>query len=117
MKNILGQSGCYIFIYWQTIGAFVIQLQSFFMATFRYICLFHKDFLLRFRLSPTVSIMAIRVVEFLKSLFAYFKLIELYKERIALIKASAFPNRILEEKLYTHYGNTGCRVFKRGIKN
>ena len=56
MKNIIGESGCYIFIYWQTIGNFAILLQSFFMATFRYICLLHDDFLLRFRLSPTVSI-------------------------------------------------------------
>ena len=56
LKNIIGESGCYIFIYWQTVGTFVIQLQSFFVATFRYICLFNKDFLLRFHLSPTVSI-------------------------------------------------------------
>ena len=56
MKNIIGESGCYIFIYWQTIGNFAILLQSFFMATFRYICILHEDFLLRFRLSPTVSI-------------------------------------------------------------
>ena len=34
----------------------MIQLQSFFVATFRYICLFHDDFLFRFSLSPKVSI-------------------------------------------------------------
>ena len=63
MKNIIGESGCYIFIYWQTIGVFQIQLQSFFMATFRYICLFHDDFLFRFSLSPTVSIRVTFILE------------------------------------------------------
>ena len=55
MKNIIGESGCYISFYWQTIGSFGILLQSFFVATFRYICLLHEDFLLGFSLSPTVS--------------------------------------------------------------
>ena len=53
MKGILGETGCYIMTYVRNMATFTNQLQSFFMATFRYICLFHEDFLIRF--SPTVS--------------------------------------------------------------
>ena len=35
---------------------FYIQLHSFFLAIFRYTCLFHENFLLRFNLTPNVSI-------------------------------------------------------------
>ena len=56
LKNIIGETGCYVMIYLRNMGTFTIQLQSFFMATFRYICLFHEDFLLkRFSPTPTVS--------------------------------------------------------------
>ena len=56
MKSILGESGCYILLFLRTMGTFAIQLQSFFMATFRYICLLHEDLLFRFSLSPEVSV-------------------------------------------------------------
>ena len=56
LKDIFGETGCYIMTCLRNMGTFMIQLQSFFMATFRYICLFHDDFLIRFSLSPMVSI-------------------------------------------------------------
>ena len=56
LKDYLGETGCYLVIYLRIIGIYAIQLQSFFMATFRYICLFHNDSLLKFNLSPNVSI-------------------------------------------------------------
>ena len=55
LKDYLGETGCYLIMYWRTIGSFAIQLQSFFMALFRYICLFHNDSLFKFNLSPNVS--------------------------------------------------------------
>ena len=54
-KDYIGDAGCYIFIYARVIGNFIIQLHSFFLATFRYVCLFHDNFLLKFNLSPNVS--------------------------------------------------------------
>ena len=55
LKDYLGETGCYLVIYLRDIGTFAIQLQSFFMALFRYICLFHDNFLQKFNLSPYVS--------------------------------------------------------------
>ena len=55
MKDYIGDIGCYMFVYGRDIGGFIIQLHSFFIATFRYICLFHDNFLLRFNLTPHVS--------------------------------------------------------------
>ena len=54
-KDYIGDTGCYMFIYGRDIGNFIIQLHSFFLATFRYVCLFHDMFLLKFNLSPNVS--------------------------------------------------------------
>ena len=55
MRDYIGDTGCYMFVYGRNIGLFIMQLQSFFVATFRYGCLFHDDFLLTFNLSPDVS--------------------------------------------------------------
>ena len=55
MKDYIGDIGCYMFIYSRNIGRFIMQLQSFFLATFRYVCLFHENALLKFNLSPDVS--------------------------------------------------------------
>ena len=54
-NDYFGDAGCYIFSYARVIGNFIIQLHSFFLATFRYVCLFHDNFLLKFNLSPKVS--------------------------------------------------------------
>ena len=55
LNAFIGDTGCYAVIYGRAIGFFIINLQSFFLATFRYTCLFHDDFLLRFNLTPNVS--------------------------------------------------------------
>ena len=55
MKDYIGDTGCYMFVYGRDIGGFIIELHSFFIATFRYVCLFHDNFLLRFNLTPHVS--------------------------------------------------------------
>ena len=55
MRDYIGDTGCYMFIYGRNIGIFILQLQSFFVATFRYVCLFHENALLKFNLSPDVS--------------------------------------------------------------
>ena len=55
LKDYIGDTGCYFFIYGRNIGNFTMQLHSFFVATFRYVCLFHDKFLLKFNISPSVS--------------------------------------------------------------
>ena len=55
MRDYITDTGCYMFVYGRNIGLFIMQLQSFFVATFRYVCLFHDNFLLKFNLSPDVS--------------------------------------------------------------
>ena len=55
MRDYIGDTGCYMFIYGRNIVIFILQLQSFFVATFRYVCLFHENVLLKFNLSPDVS--------------------------------------------------------------
>ena len=55
LNDYVGDTGCYLIIYGRDIGNFIIQIHSFFVATFRYVCLFHDDFLQKFNLSPNVS--------------------------------------------------------------
>ena len=55
LNEFLGDTGCYVVIYGRNIGTHILQLHSFFLAIFRYICLFHETFLLRFNLTPNVS--------------------------------------------------------------
>ena len=54
MKDYIGEFGCYNVNYMKTAGVIYMQLQSFFMALFRYICLFHDNLLLKYDLSPQV---------------------------------------------------------------
>ena len=55
LKDYVGDTGCYMLVYGRDIGFVIIQLHSFFMAIFRYVCLFHDNLLLKFNLSPNVS--------------------------------------------------------------
>ena len=55
LNDYIGDTGCYMLIYIRDIENFIIQLHSLFMATFRYVCLFHDNLLLKFNLSPNVS--------------------------------------------------------------
>ena len=55
MESVIGQNGCYIFISinfwrWQ-----FYQFHSFFIALFRYIILYHSNFLATFKIDPNVS--------------------------------------------------------------
>ena len=61
LNELLGDTGCYIVIYGRNMGIHIIQLNSFFLAIFRYTCLFHEHFLLRFNLTPNVSIINVNV--------------------------------------------------------
>ena len=54
MKRYIGEIGCNIIMFLSFSGSLAIQLQSFVMAIFRYICLFHDNILLKFNLSPNV---------------------------------------------------------------
>ena len=58
LNELLGDTGCYLVIYGRNIWNFIFQLHSFFMAIFRYTCLFHGNFLLRFNLTPKVNIIS-----------------------------------------------------------
>ena len=55
MKDYIGETGCYMQVFFRKVGVFSIQLQSFFMALFRYICLIHDKLLRKISLSPNVS--------------------------------------------------------------
>ena len=55
LKDYIGDTGCYMLIYFRDIGIQAIQLNSFFLAIFRYVCLFQGKFLLKFNISPNVS--------------------------------------------------------------
>ena len=55
LNDYVGDNGCYLIIYGRDIGLWTCQLHSFFVATFRYVCLFHDKLLQKFDLSPKVS--------------------------------------------------------------
>ena len=55
MKDYIGETGCHMINSYSHAGAFALQLQSFFVAIFRYICLFHSSSMRRVNLSPHVS--------------------------------------------------------------
>ena len=57
LNDLVGDAGCYMFVYARNIGLAIIQVHSFFVALFRYICLFHAIFFQRFSLSSNVSIL------------------------------------------------------------
>ena len=51
LKDYVGNTTCYMLVYGRDIGIFITQLHSLFMATFRYVCLFHDNLLLKFNLT------------------------------------------------------------------
>ena len=55
LKDYIGDTGCYVAIYGRDIGIYISQSHSFFMAVFRYNCLFNGIFLKKINLSPNVS--------------------------------------------------------------
>ena len=55
LKDFIGDTGCYVAIYGRDIGVYIMQTHSFFMAIFRYNCLFNRTILKKVNLSPNVS--------------------------------------------------------------
>ena len=55
LKDYIGDTGCYVAIYGRDIGNYISQTHSFFMAMFKYNCLFNGIFLKKINLSPNVS--------------------------------------------------------------
>ena len=55
LKDLLGEGMCYFYDYLLVIGAFAGQFHSFYLTAFRYICLFHDDFMLRYNIRPKVQ--------------------------------------------------------------
>ena len=55
IKQYLGETGCYLVSFLKNMGIMGVQLQSFFMALFRYVCLFHDSLLFKYNISPHVS--------------------------------------------------------------
>ena len=55
LKDYIGETGCYLLIYGRDIGSYITSTHSFFMAMFRYNCLFNGHFLKKINLSPNVS--------------------------------------------------------------
>ena len=52
----VGDIGCYTLAYARNIGLGIIQVHSFYVVLFRYMCLFHLDLLQRFSISSKVSV-------------------------------------------------------------
>ena len=55
MKDYIGESGCFFLTFSRGMYQYEVQLSSFFMVFFRYICLFHGNYLQRIKLTPNVS--------------------------------------------------------------
>ena len=55
IKYIFGEEYCYISNFLEIWAAVMGQFHSFFLTMFRYVCLFHDDWLMANRISPKVS--------------------------------------------------------------
>ena len=56
LNDFVGDIGCYTLAYARNIGLGIIQVHSFYVVLFRYMCLFHLDLLQRFSISSKVSV-------------------------------------------------------------
>ena len=56
LNDFVGDIGCYMLVYARNIGLGIIQVHSFYVVLFRYMCLFHLDLLQRFSISSKVSV-------------------------------------------------------------
>ena len=54
LSELFGDWFCYFFDYTIAICGFTGQFHSFFLASFRYICLFHDGFMFKYNISPKV---------------------------------------------------------------
>ena len=54
LTDYIGETGCYLMNIFRAIHLFEVQLQSFFISLFRFVCLFHGGLLQKINLSPKV---------------------------------------------------------------
>ena len=54
LADYIGETGCYLMNIFRAIHLYEVQLQSFFISLFRFVCLFHAGFLQKIKLSPNV---------------------------------------------------------------
>ena len=54
LKDYIGETGCYLMNIFRATHLFEVQLQSFFISLFRFVCLFHGGLLQKINLSPNV---------------------------------------------------------------
>ena len=54
IKDLYGPSMCYIATYVELFLFYLVQFQTFFITLYRYICLFHDDFLFNLNIHPRV---------------------------------------------------------------
>ena len=59
LSELFGDWFCYFFDYTIAICGFTGQFHSFFLASFRYICLFHDGFMFKYNISPKVIFFAL----------------------------------------------------------
>ena len=57
LSELFGDWFCYFFDYTIAICGFTGQFHSFFLASFRYICLFHDGFMFEYNISPKVNLL------------------------------------------------------------
>ncbi len=55
LKDVVGEPGCYILEILEGYSSVALSFASFFTTLFRYICIAHDSFLLRYEISPKVS--------------------------------------------------------------
>ena len=54
LADYIGETGCYLMNIFRAVHLYEVQLQSFFISLFRFVCLFHAGFLQKIKLSPNV---------------------------------------------------------------
>ena len=54
LTDYIGETGCYLMNIFRAIHLYEVQLQSFFISLFRFVCLFHGGLLQKIKLSPNV---------------------------------------------------------------
>ena len=54
LADYIGETGCYLMNIFRAIHLYEVQLQSFFISLFRFVCLFHGGLLQKIKLSPNV---------------------------------------------------------------
>ena len=67
LSGLFGDWFCYFFDYTIAICGFTGQFHSFFLASFRYICLFHDGFMFEYNISPKVNLLFCYLITIINS--------------------------------------------------